>query len=216
MSERISRRASLKVGALALSGLACEVLGVPLRSPIGKEVTTASTGTPRVDPIMTPSSTIEASAQPTVIEASSQPTLEFDWLKATYDQAGGIPYNGKEWNTDVAPDEIEVFTGGPASINGVELSGGAERGSVVILLPDPYKQEVTHYTVKNVIPGSNWHGSFRPLADPSLETTWKLLAEDRVKAMQVAPNCTDGNGCGVVDVLVVSGERVVKQWTVGE
>jgi len=132
-----------------------------------------------------------------------------------YEFEGGIPYNGTTWSVDVAPDEIEVFTSGPACIAGVCLPGGTERGSIIILLPG---SEVVHYEVTGVIPGSNWHGSYRPLSgDSAGEATWRALANDRIAAMQVAPNCTPGKGCTVIDVLVVGPDnKVVAQWVVNK
>lgn len=134
-----------------------------------------------------------------------------EWVP--YDQAGGIPYNDTTWSVDVAPDELEVFTAGPACIASVCLPGGTERGSVIILLPG---SEVIHYEVTGVIAGSNWHGSYRPLGGPASETAWRALANDRVSAMQQAPNCTPGKGCKVIDVLIVGPKGVVARWTVGQ
>lgn len=130
-----------------------------------------------------------------------------------YEPEGGIPYSGSTWNVDVAPDEIEVLTGGPACIAGVCLPGGTNRGFVIILLPDP--DVVVSYTVTGLVAGSNWHASYRPLSMPNLENVWRSLAEDRVAAMRLAPNCTDGNGCDIIDVLIVGpNEVVVDQWIV--
>lgn len=128
-----------------------------------------------------------------------------------YEQEGGIPYSGTSWSADVAPDEVEVLTAGPANIAGVVLPGGIDRGSVIVLLSDPTK--VVHYTVANLVTGANWHGAYR-LASPRDEATWRAIANDRVQAMMAVPNCTSGRGCAVVDVLVVSPTGVVAQWTV--
>lgn len=129
-----------------------------------------------------------------------------------YEQEGGIPWSGAAWSADVAPDEIEVLTAGPANIAGVSLPGGVDRGSVIVFLPDPKK--VVQYTVTGLVTGANWHGSYRPLTDPTTESTWRILANDRVAAMQEAPNCTSGLGCVIIDVLVVGPEGVVAQWVV--
>lgn len=139
----------------------------------------------------------------------SQTTAE-EWK--TYDDAGGIPYNGTTWNVDVAPDELEVFTGGPMCIFGHCLPGGKDRGSVIVFLPAA--DRVVRYEVTRVLPGSNWHGSYRPL-DPLAQATWLALANNRVTAMGAAPNCTPGTGCLVVDVLIVGPDGVIDQWTVG-
>jgi len=134
-----------------------------------------------------------------------------DWVP--YESEGGVPYNGTTWSVDVAPDELEVFTAGPACIAGVCLPGGTERGSIIILLPG---EQVVHYDVTGVIVGSNWHGSYRPLTDPRNRNIWNGLASDRVVAMQQPPNCTPGTGCKVIDVLIVGPNGVVAQWTVGQ
>lgn len=127
-----------------------------------------------------------------------------------YESEGGIPYEGANWAADVAPDEIEVLTGGPAKIAGISLPGGVDRGSVILLLPG---DEVISYTVTELVTGANWHGSYRPIANPTAESTWRALANDRVAAMQQAPNCTPGTGCTTVDVLVIGpGPTVVTQW----
>jgi len=128
-----------------------------------------------------------------------------------YESEGGIPYNGTDWNLDVAPDEIEVLTSGPATVAGVKLPGGTNRGSVIVFLPA--SSEVVRYTATGLLPGSNWHGAYRPLVAD--EAMWRRIAEDRVQAMMVAPNCTPGKGCKVVDVLVVGPTGKVAQWTEG-
>jgi len=139
------------------------------------------------------------------------PDVVSEWTP--YESEGGVSYNGTTWSVDVAPDEIEVLTAGPATIAGVSLPGGVERGSIIILLPG---SEVIHYEVSGLIAGSNWHGSYRPVGDPTIETTWRSLAEDRIKAMQIAPNCTSGKGCVTIDVLVIGpGNKVVAQWVIG-
>jgi hypothetical protein len=144
-------------------------------------------------------------------ETSSASVAEGE-LPAFYETEGGIPYEGTSWNVDVAPNEIEVFTGGPCEINGVKLPGGTnpDRGSVVILLPS---SQVIHYTIKGVISGSNWHGAIDFVDKVPQEKDWKALVNDRVQAMSVEPNGTLGKGCKVVDVLVVQGTNVVFQQT---
>lgn len=128
-----------------------------------------------------------------------------------YESEGGIPYNGSEWDCDVAPNEIQVLTGGPAEINGVKLPGGTnpDRGSVILLLPEDI---VISYTVRELIAGSNWHGAYDYNRVPT-EDDWQLLVENRVEAMMEAPNGTSGKGCQIVDVLVVQGEKIVFQNT---
>ncbi len=126
-----------------------------------------------------------------------------------YESEGGIPFSGSVWNADVAPDEIEVLTGGPMAIGGVSLPGGENRGSVIILLPGT---KVVPYEVKNLLAGANWHASYRPTKVD--EATWRALVNDRVMAMQQAPNCSLGVGCKTIDVLIVGPDGVVDRWTV--
>jgi len=153
----------------------------------------------------TPIQQVVQPAQPAV------PVIVSEWTP--YESEGGVPFNGTTWSADVAPDELEVLTSGPACIAGVCLSGGTERGSVIILLPG---SEVIHYDVTGVIAGSNWHGSYRPITSPTAESTWRSLAKDRVKAMKIAPNCTSGKGCKVIDVLIVGPSGIIAQWTIGQ
>lgn len=155
----------------------------------------------------TPTSGQTVFADPVDETSSNASSDSFD---KAYDVAGGIPYNGTDWNVDVAPDELEVFTGGPMSIDGTSLSGGETRGSVIVFLPDPNK--VVHYTVNDVIAGSNWHASYRPL-DPQSKSTWSALADFTVANMHKAPNCTPGKGCSVVDVLIVGPNGIIANWT---
>lgn len=129
-----------------------------------------------------------------------------------YESEGGIPYEGSVFNTDVAPDEMEVLTGGPADMFGVHLPGGEDRGTIIIMLPDSEGKVVVRYTVNGLLPGSNWHGSIRPLVNPDL--IWQSIADDRILAMQATPNCSHGTGCKTIDVLVVDQNGVVKQWQV--
>lgn len=128
-----------------------------------------------------------------------------------YESEGGIPFSGTVWNADVAPDEIEVLTAGPLTVAGVSLPGGEKRGSVLILLPDT---KVVSYEVTGLVAGANWHASYRPTKVD--EATWRSLINDRVIAMQQAPNCHPGTGCITIDVLVIDSTGVVAQWTVSK
>jgi len=142
-------------------------------------------------------------------EAGETPETN-DTLPEPYESEGGVPYTGVTWTTDVAPKEIEVYTCGPARVAGVELSGGENRGSVIIVLPST---KVVHYTIADVIAGSGWHGAYSFEHQPS-ETDWQALVNNRVAAMKKAPNCAAGNGCSIVDILVIGpGPLVVDQWT---
>lgn len=148
-----------------------------------------------------------ATDTPTVIPPAT-PT-DSDWVP--YESEGGVPYNGKEINFDVAPDEIEIYTAGPVTALGIHLPGGTNRGSIVIMLNS--STTVVHYTLSDVIPGSGWHASYRPLGSVSDEATWRELADLTIKNMSIAPNCTPGIGCLVIDVLVIDHNGVVAQWT---
>lgn len=147
-------------------------------------------------------------ATPTATQPPATPTTN-QWV--AFESEGGIPFNGDAINVDVAPDELEVITAGPISVNGVMLPGGTTRGSVVIFLSDP--NMVVHYEGTSVIAGSNWHASYRPQSDPTSESTWRSLAEFTVNNMLLAPNCSYGTGCTTIDVLVVGPSGIIDQWT---
>lgn len=162
---------------------------------------------PSLGATITPTATVTATATVT-------PTAVLVRLPPPYESEGGLPTSETSWTFDVAPHEVEVLTAGPASIAGVNLPGGENRGSVILLLPDPTGAKVVRYTVTNLLPGSNWHGAY-DLGHPPSDAEVAALVQDRVRAMQGWPNCTDGNGCATVDVLVVgSGPRVIMQTTV--
>jgi len=162
--------------------------------------------------------------QPKVVEVvrevsaipESVPSVEIEKVEGVipgpYESEGGLPPSVTTWSFDVAPNEIEVLTGGPASISGVDLPGGAnpDRGSVIIMLP---ADKVIPYKVTNLVPGANWHGAYDFGRKPT-EEDWIKLAEDRILAMQSPPNGTSGEGCTIVDVVVVKGDQIVKQWIV--
>ncbi len=174
----------------------------------------ASTTIPSTD-VSTPATFTTTPQAPTPTTVST--TVEIgtallpngEWI--AFESEGGIPFNGTNVAFDVAPDEIEVFTAGPVSVNGIMLSGGATRGSIVIFLPDPTM--VVHYEATNVIAGSNWHGSYRPQTDPTAQSTWSSLVNFTVNNMRLAPNCSYGTGCTTIDVLIISPSGVVDQFT---
>ncbi len=169
---------------------------------------TTPTETPADQPA-TPASPNDG-ATPTETPTAAVPTPTTDeWV--AFESEGGIPFNGDAINVDVAPDELEVVTAGPVEVNGITLPGGYDRGSVVIFLPGA---EVVHYTASGVIPGSNWHASYRPQSDPTSESTWMSLVDFTVANMMSAPNCTPGTGCVTLDVLIVGPSGVIGQWTV--
>ena len=145
------------------------------------------------------------------IEKTTETTIkavEEGKLIAFYETEGGIPYNGTEWNVDVAPGEIEVFTFGPGEVNGIAFKGGSKPdiGNIAILLPDPKGEKVVSYIIKDVIAGANWHGATQ-------EKDWRLIINDRVKAMKEAPNGPSGLGCQIVNVIVVQGDSIIYQGT---
>lgn len=168
------------------------------------------TTTPATTPA--PANTTNVPANPTADAPTNtvvQNPEDSGWT--AYESEGGIPFNGSSINLDVAPDEVEVITAGPISVNGVMLPGGTTRGSVVIFLSDP--NMVVHYEGTSVIAGSNWHASYRPQSDPTSESTWRSLAEFTVNNMLLAPNCSYGTGCTTIDVLVVGPSGIIDQWT---
>jgi len=177
-----------------------------------------STGEQRIDQIpgepnctmLTAQTETPTAPVPTPTPAADPATPSTDeWV--AYESEGGVPYNGNEIFFDVAPDEIEVYTAGPVTALGIHLPGGALRGSIVIMLNS--STNVVHYELSDVIPGSGWHASYRPLGNVSDETTWRSLADLTIKNLSIAPNCTPGVGCQTIDVLVIDHNGVVAQWT---
>lgn len=134
-------------------------------------------------------------------------------LPTPYESEGGLPTSETFWVFDVAPHEVEVVTAGPASIAGINLLGGVNRGSVILLLPDPTGAKVVRYTVTGLLPGSNWHGAY-DFGHPPTDAEVATLANDRVAAMQGQPNCTSGSGCTTVDILIVGPGPVAVAQTV--
>ncbi len=129
-----------------------------------------------------------------------------------YESEGGIPFSpATGWRADVAPDEVEVFTGGPMKVAGIKLPGGTNRGSVVLFLPSP--DRVIDIAADEVKPGSNWHCAMRPVDSPREESTWRAIADFWVSMNKQAPNCTPGKGCTTVDVLIVDNGKVIARWT---
>jgi len=160
---------------------------------------------------------VEPAVAPTFIPEPSATVMPLSEDKAAfvpYESEGGVPFSGDRLSIDVAPDEIEVVTAGPACIFGVCLPGGEKRGSVILMLGG--NEEVVSYTITGLIAGANWHASYRPFDNPLDESIWRALANDRVEAMQIAPNCTDGKGCDVIDILVVDEDGIIDQWVVGK
>ncbi len=150
-----------------------------------------------------------------VVTMATLPTEKAAEALPLHENEGGIPYSGDTFNVDVAPDEIEVLTAGPAEAAGVKLPGGELRGSLIIMLPDTEGKVVVRYTITGLVPGSNWHGSYRPLVSPGL--IWKTLVDDRVAAMfNELNNCSLGIGCDTVDVLVINQEGIVSQQVVNK
>lgn len=228
-ADRINRRKFIEQGIIAATAAALAACGgggngkgnessqYPTRVP-------STTPTPTARPDMTATPTERLTSTP--IEAKTftpepSPTLDQSWQP--YESEGGIPFNGTVAEFDVAPDEIEVLTAGPARIAGVDLPGGETRGSIILMLPDQdsdsqHTPRVIRYRVDNLIPGSNWHGSYRPLQsnrNAKSISTWASLAKDRAQAMIEAPNCSFGTGCETLDILVVKpGNEVAFQTTV--
>lgn len=173
---------------------------------IAGETTTITEITEQKNDAKVITSTTEATIEKTT--ETTVKAVEEEKLIAFYETEGGIPYNGTEWNVDVAPGEKEVFTFGPGEVNGVVFQGGSnpDIGNIAILLPDPKGEKVISYTIKGVVPGANWHGATQ-------EKDWQLIIDDRVKAMMEAPNGPSGLGCSIVNVIVVQGNNIVHQET---
>ncbi len=194
-----------------------EVLAQGTTTPTTTVETVIVEGTAAAVEKTTPETTTVTTTEQEAIETTVETTKESSVVKPgripePYESEGGIPYNGSTWAADVAPDEIEVLSVGPGSSTGVDFKGGAnpDIGGIFIFLGNG--NQVTHYTVENLIAGNNWHGAY-DFDRPITETDWKLLTEDRVKAMMQPPNGTSGNGCDIVQVAVIKGNEVIFQQT---
>jgi hypothetical protein len=144
----------------------------------------------------------ETQPPPTILEQAQTPaTTPRTGFPQRFLSETGIP-PGTTLTIEVDPETLHVVTAGPACLEGICVPGGEQRGSVIILLPrdEPY-------TLTNLVPTQNWHGAYHGSPEQ-----WEILAEDRVAAMHMANNCTGGNPCAIVDVLVVGPEGVVSQY----
>lgn len=115
----------------------------------------------------------------------------------------GIP-NSTSLKVKVDPETIHILTSGPICVDRTCLSGGKNRGSIVILLP-----REKEYTLTNLIPAQNWHGAYSGQPD-----RWKLLVEVKVNEMKMSGNCTGGKACEIVDILVVGPNGVISQYEI--
>lgn len=192
-----------------LAGAVIAAAGIGTGVYIGSKTGEQRAFTPPPTPLTRPAEGFVPPAPATLIPRTETPEMPNikNWLKQPYDVAGGIPYNGREWHGDVAPDEIEVFTGGPMTVEVIDsqgkavkkaFPGGENRGTVILFVG---KDKVSPIRVDGVIPGANWHGAYRPVESP--QKSWQSLLDDRLGAMKAAPNCTPGKGCEQVDFLVI-------------
>lgn len=109
--------------------------------------------------------------------------------------------DGTFMSVTVPVGEIHAMTSGPICVAEVCLPGGEDRGSVVIFLPG------ATYNVTGLVPKWNWHGAY--YATPE---QWRVIADQMVGDMRNPDNCSGGDGCSIVDVLVVSPDGVVEQY----
>jgi len=118
--------------------------------------------------------------------------------------SGGVPLRGQTKITfTLAAKQLAVVTGGPMSVGSYGFPGGVDQGTVLVFVGGA---KTTELSVAGLIPGQNWLGIFES-DDP--RAAWPSLLADRVAAMKVAPNCTGGQGCHRVDILVLNADGSV-------
>ena len=166
-----------------------------------------------VTPTVRPSASVETPINPgpeqRVIVVAPTPAAE----EATRAFAGAprlvqsevrIPATGTSLALRVSPGQVHIVTCGPIRVFDFALPGGADRGSLVLLLPD--ETDTVDYLLEDLVPTHNWHGVYELGRHPSGEDIEFILAE-KLPETKRAPNCIDG--CDVLDVLVVGPDGIV-------
>jgi hypothetical protein len=112
--------------------------------------------------------------------------------------SGGVPAQGQSSLAfTLAPNQLAAVTGGPLAFRSYHFPGGVERGTVILFVGG---NQSTQLSLTGLLPKANWLGIFQ--ADVPTKA-WPSLLEDRISAMKQPPNCTNGTGCRLVDVLVI-------------
>ncbi|KAA3654877.1 MAG: hypothetical protein DWQ04_33990 [Chloroflexi bacterium] len=109
--------------------------------------------------------------------------------------------DGTSTKITVNEGEIHAMTAGKICVLSVCLPGGTDRGSVVVFLPD------ATYEVTGLEPLYNWHGAFYAKPDQ-----WEIIADRLVSEQKIPGTCSDGDGCSVVDVVILSPEGILEQY----
>lgn len=112
----------------------------------------------------------------------------------------GIP-NDTFMDVTVNDGEIHAMTSGTICVADVCLPGGTDRGSVVIFLPN------ATYKVTGLNPKWNWHGIYH--AKPE---QWEIIAGQLSSEQKIPGTCSDGDGCSIVDVVVISPTGIIAQY----
>lgn len=127
--------------------------------------------------------------------------LRISQLSFPFLSEAGIP-KGPSMTISVNSNELHAVTSGPICVERICLPGGSDRGSVVILLPQ------AQYEITGLTPYWNWHGGYYGSADK-----WNVLATELARQQKIPGTCSDGDGCSIVDVLVVGPKGIVAQYT---
>lgn len=138
------------------------------------------------------------SVQSTV--TSQQVTQQSPTLPQNFLYEDRIP-NDTSMTITVNNGEIHAVTAGQICVMDVCLPGGVDRGSVVVLLP------AAEYELTGLVPMWNWHGAYYGTPDQ-----WRILAEQLAKEQKIPGTCSDGDGCSIVDVLVIDPNGIVDQY----
>ena len=114
----------------------------------------------------------------------------------------GIP-SGASYQVTVNPGEIHIFNGGPMCLLDICLEGGITRGSVIAM-----QSKTESYTVNltGLVPFNNGHTAY--IATPD---QWNALIEGAVEGLKKPDNCTNGQGCEEIDLVVIHAGQIALQ-----
>ncbi len=154
--------------------------------------TSPSSGSPDVSPTSPVETALPSpTPEPVVIEVTA-PQRFFD--------EDHIP-DGSSMTITVNGGEVHAMTSGTICVADVCLPGGTDRGSVVIFLP------TATYKVTELTPTWNWHGAYYATSDQ-----WEIIADKLVREQKIPGTCSDGDGCSIVDVVVVGPNGIIAQY----
>ncbi|MFC1790477.1 hypothetical protein ACFLZP_03275 [Patescibacteria group bacterium] len=167
-------------------------------------------GTPRVAPATpTPQATrpIQIIGSINDIERANLPDLE------VVSSEPGVPFNGDTMNMTLEKGMVGLYTTGPCSVTAksgdISLPGGSvspPHGSTIVFahtLETPQR-----FQVNAVVPSGGWYAKIKVPEGVEIEDVAKAVGQIGAEAMAdpANGNCT-GNGCPIVDVLVILRDK---------